>query len=73
MTAFPRTEKAIEALKDRITRYESDTFSATATNLKYRIDILDATIAVLVDYADHDLDGIYLSELIETLEQQQSG
>lgn len=72
MTAFPKSEKALNALTDRIAKYESDTFSATAANLKYRIDILDAAIAVLIDHAGHDVGGIYLADLIKTLEDQQS-
>lgn len=72
MTAFPRTEKAVSALRDRIAKYESDTFSATEANLKYRIDILDAIVAELIDDADCNCDGIYISDLIESLEQQQS-
>lgn len=60
LTAFPQTEKALKALKERIVKYESDTFSASNIDLSNQNELLDAIVASFINDADCNCDGIFL-------------
>lgn len=72
LTAFPQTEKALKALKERIVKYESDTFSASDIALRNQEELLDAIIAKFINDADCNCDGIFLADFIDFLKNQQS-